>query len=282
MIKPLMNRFPEIQAYVEVSVKKPTDIQDILEYAEFAVHYPSAPLVTARGELTKECRRVFSCIFAQADADHDGVLSDTELRGLEEAVFRVPFEPAMLLEVKKTLEKCPDGLREVVRTGKGARAGKQPAAGAAHGSGVTEAGFLFLQKRYAVSRRNVPWTILEHFGYDRNLALDAAALLADRVTLPAPARHVCELTEHATTFLEGVFERHAASSKAGGKARMAPAVLEALMARCGDANPWADARVLVECEPDARELSLEGWIALWKRLALDDPVTAASCLSCLG
>eukprot|EP01135_Chromosphaera_perkinsii_P008697 Nk52_evm30s1444 gene=Nk52_evmTU30s1444 len=150
---PIMQQFKEVETCVETSAESLINISEVFYYSQKAVLHPTAPLYdAAEHELKPACINALKRIFRLCDEDKDNVLNDEELNAFQAKCFNAPLQQQELEGVKEVVrEHAPEGVN-------------------AHG--LTERGFLFLQKLFIQrGRLETTWTILRKFGYSDELCL---------------------------------------------------------------------------------------------------------------
>ena len=111
-IEPIMNEFPNIEAFVACSAKDLSNVSEVFHYARRAVLHPSSPLFNyGIKELTITTVRALHRIFRPCDLDNEGYLSDNKINYLQVKAFGAPLDKINLIEIKQLIDyNCFDGL----------------------------------------------------------------------------------------------------------------------------------------------------------------------------
>ena len=167
----LLQRFKFVRQCIKCSAKNLLHVDDVFNKAKVGVIYPIKPLYDlVGGRLTAACTRAFTRIFRMFDLDRDGLLSDDELRGLQNKIWGVTLIGSDVTEWKKALahhdliiyrsddvsvERESQSEEDVIINDK-----------------ITLTGFLtIIDILISQNRLEVPWTVLWTLGYDDDLNL---------------------------------------------------------------------------------------------------------------
>jgi GTPase SAR1 family protein len=190
----LLQRFRFVRQCIKCSAKNLVRVELVFERAQHAVLYPFAPLFDlAKGKMTTESQKAFERIFRIYDQDHDGLLSNAELDTFQYQTFHLPLVERDLRHWKKVVARNYGP--EVIQDGK-----------------FTVAGFLSIFDTFiSQNRLDVPWKVLDQFGYTHDLELIVPQEKLKKVTrkLSQSARHF--LTALFTQFdadKDGVLQGH--------------------------------------------------------------------------
>eukprot|EP00977_Amphora_coffeiformis_P028319 scaffold34925_cov150-Amphora_coffeaeformis.AAC.8 len=185
----LMQRFPFVRQCIKCSAKNLVRVDDVFLKAQQAVLYPLTPALydLSAGRLSTECQRALTRIFRMYDADHDGLLSDTELERFQRETYHVTaFDRDFTAWKKVVTRHNPQPDQEVIRDGK-----------------FTIFGFLAIFDVFiSQNRLDVVWQALRKFGYDDDLTLHIPESVA---TPEGTAAHAWRLTSSAKRFLTSLF-----------------------------------------------------------------------------
>lgn len=154
-IKPIMDRFREVDVCIECSAKTISNISEVFYFAQKAVLYPTGPVYNVESHsLRPKAVAALRRIFKLCDKDGDGRLNDKELNDFQYKCFGVHLQPAELEGVKKVVkENRPnDGLNE--------------------DESLTAEGFIYLHTLFVQKGRlETTWIVLRRFGYDDDMRL---------------------------------------------------------------------------------------------------------------
>ncbi|GMF46420.1 unnamed protein product [[Candida] boidinii] len=151
---PLLKEFKEIEACIRCSAKDNYNINQALYLCQRAVTHPIAPLYDYKEKNLKPLLiSALKRIFYLCDKDQDGYLSDEEFLKLQEKCFHKTIDINELMLIKNTLNHLsPNSVND---------------------GGITELGFLNLNKLYAeTGRHETIWGILRTFYYTDSLSID--------------------------------------------------------------------------------------------------------------
>lgn len=266
-IKPIMDRFREVDVCIECSAKTVSNISEVFYFAQKAVLYPTGPVYDVETHsLRPRAKAALRRIFKICDKDMDGGLNDTELNDFQHTCFNVRLQPAEI-----------DGVKRVVRE-------NRPTDGLRPDGSLSVAGFIFLHTLFVQKGRlETTWIVLRKFGYD-----DEMRLRIDESDLPrnVGVDQCVELSSECTDFLKHIFE--AADRDKDGL--LAPDDLSKVFAECSD-GPFAEDKLrngglrLVESinvQGRGDYINFKGFLARWSMLTLESVEDALRCLVHLG
>ncbi|CCJ28386.1 unnamed protein product [Pneumocystis jirovecii] len=150
---PIMKEFKEVESCIRSSGKAHRNVNEVFYLCQRAVTHPIAPLFNAKEQELKPAAVVaLKRIFFLSDKDHNGILNDVELDLLQRRCFEKPMAPSDFDDIKFSVSKLSlDAVRD---------------------NGLTEIGFLLLNKIFAVKgRHETTWQILRSFKYTDSLSL---------------------------------------------------------------------------------------------------------------
>ncbi|KTW30509.1 ERMES complex Ca(2+)-binding regulatory GTPase GEM1 [Pneumocystis jirovecii RU7] len=155
---PIMKEFKQVFLYLynncfRSSGKAHRNVNEVFYLCQRAVTHPIAPLFNAKEQELKPAAVVaLKRIFFLSDKDHNGILNDVELDLLQRRCFEKPMAPSDFDDIKFSVSKLSlDAVRD---------------------NGLTEIGFLLLNKIFAVKgRHETTWQILRSFKYTDSLSL---------------------------------------------------------------------------------------------------------------
>eukprot|EP00123_Amoebidium_parasiticum_P016428 comp23425_c0_seq1/m.38972 comp23425_c0_seq1/g.38972 ORF comp23425_c0_seq1/g.38972 comp23425_c0_seq1/m.38972 type:complete len:643 (-) comp23425_c0_seq1:268-2196(-) len=257
-IMPIMVQFKEVETCVECSAKELMNISEVFYFAQKAVLHPTAPLYDAREHRLKpECEVALKRIFALCDKDKDGLLSDDELNYFQQKCFNQPLQ-------KKEI----DGIKEVVLQGNPNGVDPQT-------NMLTEAGFLFLHQLFIQrGRLETTWTVLRKFGYGDDLRLRDDFLYPPLKVAPD---QTVELSPKGMRFVYDLFMAHDRDRDSA----LSPAELSSLFATAVE-QPWAENFQEGVATNAKNYVTLDGYLAQWVLMTLQEPRRAIACLKSLG
>ncbi|KAG4302983.1 hypothetical protein PCK1_000649 [Pneumocystis canis] len=150
---PIMKEFKEVESCIRSSGKFHRNVNELFYLCQRAVTHPIAPLFNAKEqELKLGALVALKRIFFLSDKDHDGILNDVELDVLQRRCFEKSMTQSDFDDIKISVSKLsPDAIRD---------------------NGLTEIGFLLLNKIFAIKgRHETTWQILRSFKYTDSLSL---------------------------------------------------------------------------------------------------------------
>jgi len=256
-LAPIMGEFKEVESCVECSAKIPVNVSTVIYFAQKAVIYPTAPLYDSREHALKPlCANALRRIFKLCDTNKDGILDAAELNDFQRKCFDSPLQHSEL-----------DGIRDMVR--------KELPSGLTE-DGLTEAGFLYLQKFFIwKGRTETTWTVLFKFGYALDLRLTEEFL---NPKFDVPYDCSVELSQKGYQFFTDIFE----SFDKDQDGALNPAELDDLFST-SPGNPWVSQGFPESTSADDKgAVTLQGWLAQWSMTTLLDHKTTLAYLAYLG
>ncbi|KTW25755.1 hypothetical protein T552_03368 [Pneumocystis carinii B80] len=151
---PIMREFKEVESCISRSSGKThKNVNEVFYLCQRAVTHPIAPLFNVKEQELKPAAIVaLKRIFFLSDKDHDGILNDEELDSLQRRCFEKPMTQSDFHDIKFSVSKLSS---EAIRN-----------------NGLTETGFLVLNKLFSVKgRHETTWQILRSFKYTDSLSL---------------------------------------------------------------------------------------------------------------
>lgn len=155
---PIMKEFKEVESCIRSSGKFHRNVNEVFYLCQRAVTHPIAPLFNVKEQDLKPAAvAALKRIFFLSDKDHDGILNDTELDILQRRCFDKPMTQSDFDDIKFSVSKLSS---EAVQN-----------------NGLTEIGFLLLNKIFALKgRHETTWQILRSFKYTDSLSLKDSLL----------------------------------------------------------------------------------------------------------
>jgi len=292
-VRALLVDFPFIHAYQRCSAKTLENVDTVMYVAELSVTFPLSPLYDSETScLTLRARRAFQRVFRIIDADNDGFLSDDEMNSLQLKVFDETLPSSDLAGIKT----------RVAKLAKCGSSGLSP-----DDQKITLGGFLGLLELFLENfNPQVPWAILQRFGYNESLEL----VDNSPPSSPRDASAINELAPDAEEFLRNLAvnaTRACPAASGEGLSRGAlDLVLSVLEPEKGSTTPWStlpffepqmpdethrvvvlpanhSSQRLVGTDSSAAVLEgLDDWISHWQLLALHCPSSTEQLLFSLG
>ncbi|OUM55869.1 hypothetical protein BVG19_g5479 [[Candida] boidinii] len=256
---PLLKEFKEIEACIRCSAKDNYNINQALYLCQRAVTHPIAPLYDYKEKNLKPLLiSALKRIFYLCDKDQDGYLSDEEFLKLQEKCFHKTIDINELMLIKNTLNHLsPNSVND---------------------GGITELGFLNLNKLYAeTGRHETIWGILRTFYYTDSLSID------DKILYPkfdVPLHSSVELSPIGYKFLVDLFLLFDKDNDGG----LSEAELNQLFFPTpGIPKSWQESNFprTVVCN-DQGYVTLQGWLAQWSMTTYLDYKTTLAYLGYLG
>ncbi|KAG7841116.1 hypothetical protein KL942_002104 [Ogataea angusta] len=181
---PLLKEFKEIEACIRCSAKENYNVNQAFYLCQRAVTHPIAPLYDYKeSNLKPLALNALKRVFYLCDTDQDGYLNDAEFLQLQLKCFHKSLDINELNSIKMTLNSALPGT--------------------ATERGITEEGFVALNKLYAESgRHETIWGILRAFHYTDSLSID------DKILYPkidVPHGSSVELSPNGYRFLVDLF-----------------------------------------------------------------------------
>lgn len=151
---PIMKEFKEVESCIRSSGKLHLNVNEVFYLCQRAVTHPIAPLFDVKEQDLKPAAIVaLKRIFFLSDKDHDDILSDIELDALQRRCFEKPMIQSDFDDIKLSVSKLSS---EAIRN-----------------NGLTETGFLLLNKIFSVKgRHETTWQILRSFKYTDSISLN--------------------------------------------------------------------------------------------------------------
>lgn len=267
-IKPIMDKFREVDVCIECSAKTASNISEVFYFAQKAVLYPTGQVYDVEAHTLKpRAAGALRRIFKQCDKDGDGGLNDKELNDFQFKCFNVFLKPDELEGVKRVVqENCPlNGLNS-------------------DGSLAVE-GFVFLHTLFVQKGRlETTWIVLRKFGYDDDMRLT----LPDTEKVAVGEDQSVELSPSGKEFLAELFLK-ADKDKDG---LLSPAEMKEFFKDCPDGafatkEKIKGDRLLTPSEVSGKEnyISVEGMYVRWEMYlmdSLDDALVAFKYLGYVG
>lgn len=264
-IKPIMDKFREVDVCIECSAKTVSNISEVFYFAQKAVLYPTGPVYDVEGQLLKpSAAAALRRIFKLCDKDVDGGLNDKELNDFQYACFNVHLQPKELEGVKKVVQDS------------------RPSNGLNSDGSLSAEGFIFLHTLFVQKGRlETTWIVLRKFGYDDNMRLSLSA--DDK--LEVGTDQSVELGAKGVQFLGDLFA--AADKDADGM--LSPNELANLFMDCPDGafatrdgNKGEKLTRLSDEAGKADYMTLEAFMSRWAMYTLDAPEDAMLTFLYLG
>lgn len=256
---PVMAEFKEIDSGIRTSAREHRNVNEAFFLCQKAVTHPIAPLFDAKeGALKPAAVAALQRIFYLSDKDHDGYLSDDEVREFQLKCFDKPLSDEDLVHLKQTIARS--------------------SAGAVTAAGISPAGFLALNKAYVEKgRHETVWIVLRTFQYTDSLSLQES-FLHPRFDVPAGAS--AELSPVGYRFLVDLF----LSSDKDNDGGLDDTELAALFAPTpGLPLAWEDEGFpACTVRDEAGHVTLQGWLAQWSMTTFMSPRTTLAYLAYLG
>nr|KAJ0207736.1 hypothetical protein LSAT_V11C500260340 [Lactuca sativa] len=253
LMLPILQRYPQLENYLECSAKLRTLTPDIFLYAQKAVLFPTPPLYDRETKTLKpRCLRALIGVFTLFDSDKDGCLSDKEFNDLQAKCFGTPMEDIKVQCVKSCVEKImPEG--------------------AVIDNKLTLRGFLTNHAELIEHHHpEITWTILKKNEYDNEIKFCCDRLLPP---IKRTLDQSVELTTEALEHLRRVFSLFDIRGDGASNARE----LEDLFST----QPSLDEAPSVEVNV-LGELSVTGFLSKWALMALLNPVLTVEILKDMG
>lgn len=264
-IKPIMDKFREVDVCIECSAKTVSNISEVFYFAQKAVLYPTGPVYDVEQQALKTpAAAALRRIFKLCDKDRDGGLNDKELNDFQYTCFNVHLQPKELEGVKKVVQES------------------RPTNGLNSDGSLSAEGFIFLHTLFVQKGRlETTWIVLRKFGYDDNMRLS----LGSNDKLIAADDQSIELSIKGKQFLLELFS----TSDIDTDGLLSPTKLASLFANCPDgpfstSKPIEGQRLTKPSEgstmPD--HMTLAGFMARWAMYVIDSPNDAMLTLLYLG
>ncbi|KAH3671597.1 hypothetical protein OGAPHI_000300 [Ogataea philodendri] len=250
---PLLKEFKEIEACVRCSAKDNYNVNQAFYLCQRAVTHPIAPLYDYKESNLKPLAiNALTRVFYLCDKDQDGLLNDSEFLQLQQKCFHKSMDIHELTSLKSTLNSALPGT--------------------ATDAGISEEGFLALNKLYAESgRHETIWGILRAYHYTDSLSIDDKILYPK---LDVPVGSSVELSPKGYKFLVDLFLLFDKDNDGGLND---DELTQLFYPTPGVPRSWQESnfpRTVVCNEQDY--VTLQGWLAQWSMTTfLDYKVTLA-------
>lgn len=264
-IKPIMDKFREVDVCIECSAKTVSNISEVFYFAQKAVLYPTGPVYDVEKQALKApAAAALRRIFKLCDKDGDGGLNDKELNDFQYTCFNVHLQPKELEGVKKVVQES------------------RPTNGLNADGSLSAEGFIFLHTLFVQKGRlETTWIVLRKFGYDDNMRLS----LGSNDKLIAADDQSIELSVKGKQFLADLF----AASDIDTDKMLSPTEHASLFADCPD-GPFSTSKPVegqrlteLSGDPDKPDhITLDGFMARWAIYVVDSPNDAMRTLLYLG
>ncbi|CCE64502.1 hypothetical protein TPHA_0H02990 [Tetrapisispora phaffii CBS 4417] len=259
---PILIDFKEVDNCIKVSAKTQFNINQAFYLCQRSIIYPISPLFDSRlGEFKPQTVSALKRIFLLSDYDQDGYLSDRELSNLQKKCFKKSIDINEMQFIKQTFmtlsnSQLAESHTELYVTGKG----------------ITEEGFLFLNKLYVEKgRHETIWGILRAFYYTDSLSIKVEVLYPK---LNIPATSSVELSPIGYRFLVNLFLKYDTDNDGG----LTQDDLNKLF-KCTPGIPhlWLATNFPYSTVVNGRGcITLQGWLAQWSMTTfLDYKITTA-------
>lgn len=267
---PLLMEFKEIDTCIKVSALTEYDVNQAFYLCQRAVINPITPLFDSKlGQLKPLAVQALERIFLLCDNDQDGYLSDEEISALQMKCFKKSIDINELAYIKRLLLQANES--EEVRR----QPGRQYYI---EGKGITQAGFLLLNKFYVENgRHETIWAILRSFKYTDSLSLDSNVL---HPKLSIPDTSSVELSPRGYRFLIDIFLKFDKDNDGG----LSDEELIALF-KCTPGLPqlWSATEFPFSTVVNNRAcITLQGWLAQWSMTTFLDYKTTTEYLVYFG
>lgn len=265
-IKPIMDRFREVDVCIECSAKTVSNISEVFYFAQKAVLYPTGPVYNVESHsLRPKAVAALRRIFKLCDKDGDGRLNDKELNDFQYKCFGVHLQPAELEGVKKVVkENRPnDGLNE--------------------DESLTAEGFIYLHTLFVQKGRlETTWIVLRRFGYDDDMRLKIEVKDLPKV---GEGQSV-ELSDKGKEFLSEIFK----SADKDEDGYLSTSEVKGIFTECVD-GPFAvnklknqGPRLVRNYQMDGKGdfVNLDAFLCRWSMFVIDSVEDAMRSLLYLG
>ncbi|CAH1426682.1 unnamed protein product [Lactuca virosa] len=245
LMLPILQRYPQLENYLECSAKLRTLTPDIFLYAQKAVLFPTPPLYDRETKTLKpRCLRALIGVFTLFDSDKDGCLSDKEFNDLQAKCFGTPMEDIKVQCLKSYVEKImPEG--------------------AVIDNKLTLRGFLTNHAELIEHHHpEITWTILKKNEYDNEIKFCCDRLLPP---IKRTLDQSVELTTEALEHLRRVFSLFDIRGDGASNARELEDLFSTQPVSLWNEAPSVEVNVL-------GELSVTGFLSKWALMALLNPV----------
>lgn len=265
-IKPIMDRFREVDVCIECSAKTVSNISEVFYFAQKAVLYPTGPVYNVENHsLRPKAVAALRRIFKLCDKDGDGRLNDKELNDFQFKCFGVHLQPAELEGVKKVVKE------------------NRPNDGLDENEALTVDGFVFLHTLFVQKGRlETTWIVLRRFGYD-----DDMRLRVEVKDLPKVGEgQSVELSDKGKAFLTEIFK----GADKNNDGFLSTSEVKEVFTECVD-GPFAvnklknqGPRLVRNYYVDGKgdHINLEAFLSRWSMFVIDSVEDAMRALLYLG
>lgn len=256
---PLLKEFKEVEACVRCSAKENYNVNQAFYLCQRAVTHPIAPLYDYKeSSLKKQAIQALKRVFYLCDADQDGYLNDSELLQLQEKCFHKTMDINEMHMIKSTLETSLPG--------------------SAGSNGLSEEGFLALNKLYVeTGRHETIWGILRAFHYTDSLSIDDKALHPE---MDVSLNSSVELSPKGYQFLVDLFLLFDKDNDGGLNEEE---ITKLFYPTPGIPHSWQECQFprSVVCNEQG-DVTLQGWLAQWSMTTFLDYRTTLEYLGYFG
>lgn len=258
---PLINEFKELEACIRCSAKTGYNVVEAFYLCQRAVLFPISPLFDSKeGNLKPATVLALKRVFFLSDKDQDGFLNFNEFSNLHLKCFG---KASSSLEYNNIIETLDSIIYPEFES---------------KGKGVSEDGFIILNKLYAErGRHETIWGILRRFHYTNSLSLSDKFLFPKFEVNPNSS---VELGPVGYRFLVDLFLKFDKDNDGG----LSEDELESLFCPTpGIPKLWQDCQFpkSIVCN-DKGYVSLQGWLAQWNLTTFLDHKTTLEYLAYLG
>ena len=267
-IKPIMDKYKEVDVCIECSAKTVSNISEVFYFAQKAVLHPTRPLYDVENHSLKpSAEAALRRIFKICDKDRDGGLSDKELNDFQFTCFNVLLQPDELAGVKKVVQenKPRDGIRP-------------------DGS-ISVEGFIYLHTLFVQKGRlETTWIVLRKFGYGDDMRLP----LDDKTRIRRSDDQSVELSAKGKQFLSELF----ATADKDADGMLSPAELKEAFSDYPDPPftishsenlTWKGERFTCRGKSgNPNYMTLDSFLSRWTLYTLESPNDAMLAMMYLG
>ncbi len=256
---PLLQEFKEIEACIRCSAKENYNVIQAFYLCQRAVTYPIAPLYDYKDSNLKTLAvAALKRIFYLCDKDQDEVLNDKEFLELQEKCFHKTMDINELHLIKSTLNTSIPG--------------------SAGQNGITEEGFLALNKLYVeIGRHETIWGILRAYHYTDSLSVDDKCL---HPKMEVSQNSSVELSPKGYQFLVDLFLLFDKDNDGGLNEQE---LTKLFYPTPGIPRSWKECNFpkSVVCNEQG-DITLQGWLAQWSMCTFLDYKTTLEYLGYFG
>ena len=184
---PVMAEFKEIDSCIRTSSREHHNVNEVFFLCQKAVTDPVAPLLDSKESTLKPaCVSALRRVFYLCDRDQDGYLNDKEIHEFQNKCFGKSLGDSDLQNIKRAILKYSSG--------------------AVTDQGITQSGFIALNKMFAdKGRHETVWLILRTFHYTNSLSLHSSFL---HPKFDVPPNTSAELSPAGYRFFVDLFLLH--------------------------------------------------------------------------